>query len=241
MPLRPVGYADLSSIAHLLSRAFKDEYLFSDFMHPHLSQYPNGLYLHFLNAIRISYVSGPDNHLLVSYTTDTNGSETITGFAHWRRLRANPPTSYYSNAMVQGMKTLNYLESFVFPNRAADPARTGVLGEAGPFVMHHWTGTRAEVWDLSILGVDPAFQGRGFGRELVEWGFAKAREEGVGCSVISSDGKDPFYQACGFDVVAGRCADYGGERNPLRDVPGGTIHFWDNGRDVSGVKGYGES
>lgn len=98
------------------------------------------------------------------------------------------------------------------------------------------------MWDLTLLGVDPSTKSKGTGKELVAWGFARAKEEGVGCSVMAAGGVEPFYQKCGFDVVAGRVRDHGRQQNPLirENISGGTMIFCDNVRDISGVKKYGQ-
>ncbi|EME85636.1 uncharacterized protein MYCFIDRAFT_213937 [Pseudocercospora fijiensis CIRAD86] len=181
--------------------------LFGIYMHPHRNQYPDDMYLEFLKMARSAYFSGPDSYVLVSYEDST---EAITGLAHWRRLRANSPKqSWYRSSIKSAVDWYNYLESFIYPNRAADPESLGVLGRLGPFAVPFWTGSRAEVYDLTLLGVDSKFGGRGYGRELVRWGFERAKEEGVGCSVIASEGKEGFYQSCGYDVLAGNVRDYG--------------------------------
>ncbi|KAK4504752.1 hypothetical protein PRZ48_002714 [Zasmidium cellare] len=237
---RPATYADLVPAAKCLARAFKDEPMHGDVLHPHRKEYPDDMYLFFLHNLRIQYVSGPDVHLHVSTTTDSTGKEVITGLSQWRRLRAKPHQSLYTATMVKAMQRYNSLESLIYPNRALDPSKVSILGEMWPFMAHHWTGTRAEVWDLSTLGVDPAYSKQGIGRELVKWGFEQAKREGVGCSVISSEGNERFYERCGFDVVVGTAGEFGGEANPGREIAGGTIHFWDNGVEPKGVKKYGE-
>lgn len=243
MPIRPAVYSDLLPASKFLARAFQDEDLFGIYMHPKRNQYPDDMYLHFLNKLRIGWASGPSNHFLVSYKTDSTGQEILTGIARWQRLSAaNGTPSLYTKTSLNAMKAYIYLESFLYPNRAVDPSRTGILGPVGPFIGHFWTGSRSEVWDLDFLGVDPDHGRQGFGRELVAWGFEQARRDGVGCSVIASDGKERFYQSCGFDKVVGTVRDFGGERNPMvtEGIKGGTILFWDAGRDLSGVKEYGE-
>ena len=75
----------------------------------------------------------------------------------------------------------------------------------------------------------------------MKYGFDRAKEEGVGCSVISSAGRENFYRACGYDVNVGRAGDFGGEKNPLHNVEGGAVLFWDNGRSLEGVESYVES
>ncbi len=72
----------------------------------------------------------------------------------------------------------NYLESLILPDRAAEPERQNILTRAFPYAKHHWTGTRAEVWYLNVVGVDPAFEGQGIGRELVAWGSSARDRKG---------------------------------------------------------------
>ena len=115
------------------------------------------------------------------------------------------------------------------------------MEQVEPFQKHHWSGTRAESWYLAILCVDPACGKRGYGRQLVNYGFDRAKKESVGCSVISAEGKENFYQACGFDVHVGMAKDAGGDENPLKDVPGGSIFFWDNGIKPECIKSYGKA
>jgi GNAT superfamily N-acetyltransferase len=101
-----------------------------------------------------------------------------------------------------------------------------------PFIAHHWSGARAAHWSLEYLAVDPRYQGRGDGRELVRWELERARSERVVASVIVADGKEGFYRRRGFDEFVGwateRVENPGGEAG----VRGGAILF----RDVEGDK-----
>jgi hypothetical protein len=45
----------------------------------------------------------------------------------------------------------------------------------------------------------------------------------VSASVVAAEGKEMFYQRCGFDEMVGRSGE--GEGNPLGEVPGGEIYF----------------
>ncbi|CAK3977614.1 hypothetical protein MYCGRDRAFT_49004 [Lecanosticta acicola] len=245
MPVRPATYADLLPASKFLAKAFEDEYLFGEYMHPHRKEYPGDFYLTFLrNFLRIPYVSGAMDAILVSYKENEQGQEQVTGIAVWKRNSAHPGSkSLFATAKIRAMEWYNnYFEPFLCPNRAIDPSRQSILGDNWPFIQHHWTGSRAEVWDLALLGVDPSQGGQGFGKELVSWGLEKAKGEGVGCSVVSAEGKEGFYERCGFTIV-GTVRDEGGDENPMNrhKIRGGTILFWDNGRDLSGVKKYGES
>lgn len=233
MSLRPATYADHLPASALLAKAFKDEETIGGYIHPHRSDYPDDMYLFFLRALRISYYGGgEDNHLMV---TIDNSTGRVTGFAHWIRKRKDKAKpSLYTKSLVKFVEAYNYFESLIYPNRAADPSRINLPAVVEPFIEHHWSGTRAESWYLALLGVDPACEKQGYGRQLVSYGFKKAREEGLGCSVVSSSGRERFYRCCGFDTVVGRVADEGGDKNPLRDVEGGTIFFWDGEGSLSG-------
>lgn len=123
------------------------------------------------------------------------------------------------------------LSSWIWPNRAADPSRLGLLEGSWPFIRHLWTGERKKCWDLHILAVDPQYGGRGAGRQLVKWGLDRAEHEGVAASVKMAPGKEKFYEFCGFDSgLVGNCGQ--GEGNPMAVVEGGNIYFRDV-RDVT--------
>lgn len=113
--------------------------------------------------------------------------------------------------------------SFIWPNRAADPEKEDILERAYPFLEGCWSGERAESWYLELLAVHPDFQGKGIGRMLVHNGFEQSDSEGVWTSVISTKGKESFYQKCGFDIEDGHVGM--GEGNPLAGADGGRM-FW---------------
>jgi GNAT superfamily N-acetyltransferase len=76
------------------------------------------------------------------------------------------------------LKTYHSISLRVFPNHAADPARSSWLDSAVANSEKYWTGDRAECWDLHVCGVDPGFQGKGVGRLLAQWGVQEAVKEG---------------------------------------------------------------
>ncbi|CAK1360884.1 unnamed protein product [Cercospora beticola] len=252
MPIRAATYSDLLPASKCLARAFKDEPLFGQYIHPYRDQHPEDMYLHFLHKLRNVWASQDlDQYLLVSYSTASSGQpsnspsrETITGIAHWTRMREHQPQdTLYQTLSKSAMSTYNYLESFLYPNRAQEPSRANIMSEFPPFSAHFWTGSRAEVYDLTLLGVDPSASGQGHGQQLAAWGFERAKAEGVGCSVVGAEGTEKFYRKCGFDAVAGGVSDAGGEKNPLvrEGIEGGLVMFWDNGRSLEGVQEYQES
>lgn len=115
------------------------------------------------------------------------------------------------------------LNALIWPNRASDPEKEDVIERAYPFFDGVWAGERAESWYLEALAVRPDFQGKGVGRDLVQWGLQRAADDGVCASVISALGKDAFYQKCGFDVQYWSAGM--GEGNPLAGVEGGNVYW----------------
>jgi GNAT superfamily N-acetyltransferase len=101
--------------------------------------------------------------------------------------------------------TYNNLSLQLFPNRAADPARSSFLDAAVADSEKYWTGNRAECWDLHVCGVHPDFQGKGVGKLLARWGVEKAEEEGEGtcASVLCGEKNRGFYGKAGLVVQVG--------------------------------------
>lgn len=57
--------------------------------------------------------------------------------------------------------------------------------------------------DLVFVAVDPAYQGRGVGRMLVQWGIEKAKAEGKGLYLAATPAGKPFYTRLGLEEVGG--------------------------------------
>ncbi len=70
-------------------------------------------------------------------------------------------------------------------------------------------------WYLMILGVDPPFQGRGVGGELIQPILAEADRDGLPAYLETQKARNvPFYRKHGFEVVV------------ETDAPGGGPHLW---------------
>lgn len=243
MAVRTATYEDLLPASKILAAAFKDEALFGGHFHPRRAEFPDDMHLFFLQKLRIDWArtSSPDLRVLLSYPPEDPTS--ITGVAIWLRKRATPAADSEAVATkVKEMEAVNAAEATSSPNRAADPSRHSILADSEKFMKHHWSGSRADSWYLDILGVDPKAGGRGYGKVLVKYGFELAKAEGIGASVISALDRESYYTVLGFDVTVGTVRDFGGKENPFvgKEYLGGTIHFWDGGREVEGLKGYRE-
>jgi GNAT superfamily N-acetyltransferase len=244
MSVRPAAYDDLLPASKILAAAFKDEALFGGHFHPYRASYPDDMHLFFLQKLRLDWArtSSPEDLQILLSHPPANPAQ-ITGVAIWSRKRATPnPDSPSVAAKVKEMEALNAAEARENPNRAAEVKNQGILAASERFIEHHWSGSRAECWDLGLLGVDPEQGGCGYGKVLVKYGLEIAKAEGVSASVISALGRESFYTSLGFNDTVATVRDFGGSENPFhgREDLGGTIHFCDFGREPARVRAYGE-
>ena len=255
MIIRPAQRSDLTPAAKVCAKAFFDTELFGEVIHPYRHQYPDDMYLYWLKNFRSGLSRRDNHILVATVLEPEQSQPTVVGVAQWIRRRAQPSSQDQLSSSASSSEqngAVEEQEEELPPNRAADPAKLDVLQRVGPFVDHKWSGTgtlwllslsainsgnglfwltnlpvgkRAETWYLGLLAMHPDYQGHGIGKQLVAWGFARAKADAVCVSVISALGKDGFYRSCGFDVDVGYATE--GEGNPLSGVPGGLIMFRD--------------
>ncbi|KAF2402028.1 acyl-CoA N-acyltransferase [Trichodelitschia bisporula] len=231
MPIRPATAPDLPALAAILTRAFWDEDATGRFLHPHRAAYPADVHTYWERRLRPACYDWQTDILLCTAaseeSTDAKASERPVGVAVWtRRGRTGQVLGPADprRALKPLVRALLAVVEWVWPNRAADPAAVRAFKSAAPWFERAFEG-REECWELDTLGVEPGFQGRGVGRSLVEWGFERAKMEGVPVGVVCADGTEGFYRACGF-VVEGGCVTEG-VGNPLAGVRGGSVLFCD--------------
>lgn len=244
MPTRRATWADLLPASRVLAEAFHDDHMFGRFVHPRQDEFPEDVHLYWLRFLREIYYTEPGEHLVIGHSDESPGhSAAVTGIAHWIRNYSNtPPASWTSRFMLPIIENYNKVEDLVWRNRAIDHSNDAVIPLGNPFFAHHWSGSREDSWHLSLLGVSPAFGKRGYGRELVQWGFERSLQESVSCTVISVPGQERFYRACGFDTVVGTSNDEGGDENPWKaaGLEAAPIMICDHGIQPRGLKRYGE-
>jgi GNAT superfamily N-acetyltransferase len=57
-------------------------------------------------------------------------------------------------------------------------------------------------WYLPIIGVDPAYQGRGFGSALLRYALERCDRDGASAYLESSNPRNiPLYQRHGFEII----------------------------------------
>ncbi|UKZ61283.1 uncharacterized protein TrAtP1_002550 [Trichoderma atroviride] len=225
--LREAGYSELPRVAHILAKAFWEDNLFGQMIHPHRNEYPDDVDLYWLRRARVNFWD-PRRRWLVATEKDKSGQEVIVGIAQWERLGDGgkklerwtlDPRNISKPLSSAAMK----IHAMVWPNRASDPGVEDIIERSYPHFDSIWSGKRAESWYLEALAVHPDYQGRNIGRRLVQWGLELAEADGICASVVSAYGKDEFYTKCGFDERYGNAGQ--GDGNPLAGVDGANI-FW---------------
>jgi GNAT superfamily N-acetyltransferase len=80
----------------------------------------------------------------------------------------------------------------------------------------HWVEDHTPnepLWLLDSIAVDPEVQGRGYGRELIRFGLARAQADGVGAYLSTGTAHNVgIYERCGFRVVEEATAPDDGPR-----------------------------
>ncbi|KAM0294373.1 hypothetical protein HYE67_008035 [Fusarium culmorum] len=226
--LRDANYSDLPEVARVMSKAFWNDNLFGDLIHPHREKYPDDPDLYWLRRARVSFWDCRWR-CIVAITKDNIGKEVIAGIAQWERLGEGGKKlecSYLDprNLLKPLSSLVMNIHAQIWPNRAADPENEDIIERTYPYFEHIWSGKRAESWYLSALAVHPGSQGKGVGKRLAQWGIEKAQAEGVCASLVAAHGTDDFYIKLGFDEQFGRAGD--AEGNPLADVPGSNMYWY---------------
>ncbi|KAL6880046.1 acyl-CoA N-acyltransferase [Trichoderma longibrachiatum] len=225
--LRNARYSELPEVAHVMAKAFWDDNLFGDLIHPHREEYPDDVDLYWLRRARVSFWNHRW-HFIVAVDKDETGHDTIVGIALWARLGegGKQPRGLHWDFrhLLKPLSSLAMtVHAWLWPNRASDTITEDIVERSYPYFSTLWADKRAESWFLDVLAVRPDFQGKGVGRKLVQWGLGKAEADGVCASVISAFGKEGFYSKCGFDEQYGSATQ--GEGNPLAGIKGGNIYW----------------
>ncbi|OAP58666.1 hypothetical protein AYL99_07756 [Fonsecaea erecta] len=234
--IRRARFSDLSAAARVCSLAFDDDVLFGRLIHPYRKSYPGDVDKYWYRRFVVDWWDPSHVFLVATVTAEDGWGEVVTGVAHWSRIAPSWKENYKAGwgyawwdprRLFQPIARLAVgILSWLSPNHAASPTDENIIERSYNYLDHIWTGPRSESWYLECLAVDPKYQNQGQGRALVMTCLWQAQKEGIACSVIAADGKERFYQACGFDIgPVGRSGE--GEGNPLRDVPGGLVFFKD--------------
>lgn len=235
--IRPARLIDHLAIARLNTRAFFEDILFGQTIHPFRHKYPNDSDHYWLSRNLVSHFDH-SNRFLVAVVQDGIQQERVIGQTHWSRMGLSDDENRQAGwglrwwdprALLKPLAScLVSLMNVFWKNRAADPKLEAIVESSYGYIDHVWDAKQGRCPSLYLesMAVDPGFQGRGVGKLLVQHGLKMAEDAGISASVISADGKEGFYQKCGFDAgPVGRSGE--GDGNPLWSVPGGLVFFRD--------------
>ncbi|KAH8668614.1 acyl-CoA N-acyltransferase [Xylariales sp. PMI_506] len=226
--LRDACWSDLPRMAHILALAFWDDNVVGDIIHPHRQEFPEDFDAYWLRRLHCAFWDYRTRLLVAVDREEDSGKEVVVGVSRWTRMGPGgkdmecwrfDPRNLMKPLSIWAMD----IHALIWPNRASDPSKADILARAFSFYRHVFSGERADSWYLWSLAVDPAAQGKGVGRELVQWGLRRAEVEGVCASVGSAKGKDGFYLKCGFEIQDGNICE--GEGNPLAGLDCGNIYW----------------
>ncbi|KAF8425262.1 acyl-CoA N-acyltransferase [Tirmania nivea] len=165
----------------------------------------------FLSSDRTTLVA-----LAPSDLSNAGSSLKIVGFASWHRLRAPGERRCRSNKAIYPLVSIlkplelcltviaNAVWSFIWPrpnvtNWAGLNAYSAAVHRAEE-ELYGAPGLKSR-WELENLCVDPDYQGLGIGGKLVDFGCAKADEEGLACTLEASQEGMRIYLKKGFVAI----------------------------------------
>lgn len=179
--LRPGKPEDVAQIAEIFFEVFSSHVIigrvFPVGTQPALDFWHNSLNDDFKN---------PANRFLVVDDVSTT-PPTMAAFARWNRVEATPdgapPAEWPSNWPPNG-----------------DPALADrFFGELG--AKHTEIMGRREHWFLELIATRHAYQRKGLGAMLVQWGIDRAEEEGWQCYLDSTPDGRRLYEKLGFRTL----------------------------------------
>ena len=134
MSIRHAQHSDQPAMAQIATKAFIDDELFGELIHPHRKQYPEDVQMFWLKRLRKAW-NKPYNHFLVSTIKAQDGSEIVTGMVRWSRK--GKATDEIQAAEPKDDVTEESNEPV---NRAADLSMLDILGRSYPFTPKLWEG-----------------------------------------------------------------------------------------------------
>lgn len=82
--IRDAYYSDLPEVAPMLSKAYWDNNLMGEILHPNRHKYPGDFDLYWLRQLRLFFWDWRSK-FLVAVGKDADGKDVIAGYAHWMR------------------------------------------------------------------------------------------------------------------------------------------------------------
>lgn len=219
MRLRPVTHDDLPIFADALDTAMRDDEVMA-FTAPYSQRYPLSRYRYVLWRVTKRYYSGQFLFLIVSDPTDSTWTgttdEMVLGYAGYstnvKSVTKPCPGGWLGNGFERLAQDLWGRYSRLFRlDWSADRKAEKYFRELQWIDLFdtyltslpdtHKDAKGNQHWELELLGTFPQYRRRGVGKVGLNWGFERAREDGVPLLVTSSISGEKLYRAAGFKVV----------------------------------------
>ncbi|KAM7218022.1 Acyl-CoA N-acyltransferase [Rhypophila decipiens] len=127
---------------------------------------------------------------------DTDQPDEILGYAHWEAPRGSP---YYKSEEADKSKD----EELKPVPPTFDRARMAQIGDEFDAAAIKALGENGykDMWYLAVLCVHPNHQGKGVGKQILQWGMARAAEERKSVFLLGSSEGFPLYRSQGFQTI----------------------------------------
>ncbi|KIW72106.1 hypothetical protein PV04_00326 [Phialophora macrospora] len=207
MHVRPALARDLSDLGTVGTKAMFDDEL-TQFLAPHRHEHPECLRLGFIRRTKKRFYGG---HMVLAAVTDRDdawwdGEEKVVGLlsaisSMQRMDNATRPWFPVSwNALeLQLLRLEELFEWYTFADRSLSRSAWlhfgSVMAGSRPFE------DIKQYWEIDHLSVDPAYQGKGFGKMLVKDVQEVAARDKLPLVLLASKMGRPLYQKLGFDDV----------------------------------------
>ncbi|KAJ5152614.1 GNAT family acetyltransferase [Penicillium canariense] len=209
--LRPICREDLPFVADVAAQAMLEDELFA-YLCPHRHTHYADFRLAFLRRLKRRMVT-PGCVMVVAVEQtepehELNGGARIRGYAAWERMGTGAGAARWHQSKKGSWHALERLLlaiedrylALVAPDRSVDLPKLAHYKQASAVDCFPFD-TYPELWYLDSLAVDPGFQRRGIGRQLVEWGLQQGRQEQVAVGLEASIKGTSLYERVGFRAV----------------------------------------
>ncbi|KAF5012255.1 hypothetical protein FDECE_1636 [Fusarium decemcellulare] len=185
------------------------------FMFPGCKKHPEK-YLKTKESIIRHGMNDPTGTVIVAESEEGDdgwiGNREFMGFCIWYRdgdnektedTKKRQPLLSRIKSCISNLEIIQYASDMLDPLVSASNAATMARTCRSPSSKRYF-GTdpgNYAMYGIMDIAVDPKYQGRGVARKLVEWGMAKATEEGVPIELSATPAGSALYSKLGFKKI----------------------------------------